>query len=119
MLGSGRGRKWRTSLRRGLRTRRTPLPYRPYRFPVERLEPLDRRVTERDRDWLKLVLGGPAEPPSLPPIVPPTDFDRSSSDGGGRRHEPLPFHPIWVVIALAVWASLWLTLYVASAYLYR
>jgi hypothetical protein len=118
MLRPRRSRKWRPSLGRSLRTRRSPLPYRPYRFPAERLEPIDRPVTERDREWLKLVLGGPAEPPSLPPILPPTDFDRSWSSGG-RRHEPLPFHPAWIVVALAVWASLWFSLYVASAYLYR
>jgi hypothetical protein len=119
MLRARRGRKWRSSLARALRVPRSPLPYRPYRLPTERLEPLDRRVTERDREWLKLLVDGPSKPPALPPILPPTGFDRSSSGDGGSANEPLPFHPRWVVTVLAVWAGIWFTLYVVSAYLFR
>lgn len=32
-----------------------------------------------------------------------------------QTFEPIPFHPLWVVVAMLAWAAAWFALYVASA----
>ena len=96
--------------------RSRPLPL--HALEPDRLVPLDRRLPDADRAWLQPVPGGPPAPPKLPPVLPRTAFDRPPWDeSGAPACEPPPFHPVWVVTALLVWAGLWLSLYIASGWL--
>jgi len=91
----------------------------PHVLDTRRPAPLDRVLPDRDRLGLQRVVSGSA-PPRLPPILPPTAFDRPPpEDFSAVAREPLPFHQAWVLAALLGWAGIWLTCYVASAWLLR
>jgi hypothetical protein len=83
-----------------------------------RLDPLDRALQHDDIGWLRPGHDGP--PPRLPRDLPGTTFeDPPPERGGDPAFEPLPFHPKWVVAAILCWATVWLTLFVASGWLLR
>ena len=99
-----------------------PVPRRRYVPDVRKLDPLDRRVSAGDLEWLRPTSGGPPSPP--PPRQPPTTFldpqpesSRAGSATVGR--EPIPFHPRWVVAFMLIVTGVWLCLYVASAYMFK
>ena len=98
--------------------RRTAPPPQHHVVDPDRLARSDRRPSAEDLAWLRPMVGGPPPPP--PPRRPRTTFDSSPPPPrAARSYEPLPFHPMWVVIALALWAGIWFSLYVASAVLLR
>ena len=94
-------------------------PLRAY-IPPERPDPLDRRLTNADRDWLRPGQVGPPPPPRGP-RRPRTTFDgpRPGPRPAAAGYEPMPCHPKWMVALLGAWAAVWLALYVASALLLR
>jgi hypothetical protein len=93
-------------------------PHSPrYDVRKKQIDPLDRRLSPDDEIWLRASIDS-GQPPT-PRFPLQTTYGEPPRSHGRSNYEPTPIHPFWVVVGMILWASLWLCLYVGSAYWLR